>query len=88
MSIKKQFIKTKPVCKVTFSVEAKEATSASVVGDFNNWDPKEGELSKLKNGTFKGVFDLPKESRAYCRKLFPNPKRQQYRHKLKCANER
>jgi hypothetical protein len=23
MSIKKQFIKTKPVCKVTFSVEAK-----------------------------------------------------------------
>ena len=62
MSIKKQFIKTKPVCKVTFSVEAKEATSASVVVDFNNWDPKEGELSKLKNGTFKGVFDLPKEA--------------------------
>ena len=62
MSIKKQFIKTKPVCKVTFSVEAKEATSASVVGDFNNWNPKEGELSKLKNGTFKGVFDLPKDA--------------------------
>ena len=58
MSIKKQFIKTKPVCKITFSVEAKEAISASVVGDFNNWDSKEGELSKLKNGTFKGVFDL------------------------------
>jgi 1,4-alpha-glucan branching enzyme len=62
MSIKKQFIKTKPVCKVTFSVEAKEATAASVVGDFNNWNPAEGELSKLKNGTFKGVFDLPKDA--------------------------
>jgi 1,4-alpha-glucan branching enzyme len=62
MSIKKQFIKTKPVCKVTFSVEAKEATSASVVGDFNNWDSKEGELSKLKNGTFKSVFELPKDA--------------------------
>ena len=62
MSIKKQFVKTKPVCKVTFSVEAKEANAASVVGDFNNWNPSEGELSKLKNGTFKGVFDLPKDA--------------------------
>jgi 1,4-alpha-glucan branching enzyme len=58
MAIKKQFIKTKPVCKVTFTVEAKQANSASVVGDFNNWNSTEGELSKLKNGTFKGVFDL------------------------------
>ena len=62
MSIKKQVIKTKPVCKVTFSVEAKEAKEASVVGDFNNWNPAEGTLSKLKNGTFKGVFDLAKDA--------------------------
>lgn len=62
MSIKKQFIKTKPVCKVTFTVEAKEANTAAVVGDFNSWNPAEGELSKLKNGTFKGVFDLPKDA--------------------------
>ncbi len=59
MSIKKQFIKTKPVCKVTFSIEAKEAKTAAVVGDFNNWTAADGELSKLKNGTFKGTFDLP-----------------------------
>lgn len=62
MAIKKQFVKTKPVCKVTFSVEAKEATTASVVGDFNNWNQTEGELSKLKNGTFKATFDLPKDN--------------------------
>ncbi len=62
MSIKKQFIKTKPVCKVTFSIEAKEAKLASVVGDFNNWNPEEGTLSKLKNGTFKAVFDLEKDA--------------------------
>jgi 1,4-alpha-glucan branching enzyme len=62
MSIKKQFIKTKPVCKVTFSLEAKEAQTAAVVGDFNNWNAAEGELSKLKNGTFKGIFDLPKDN--------------------------
>ena len=61
MAIKKQFVKTKPVCKVTFSVEAKEANTAAVVGDFNNWNPAEGELSKLKNGTFKGVFELDKD---------------------------
>ncbi|HLN96363.1 MAG TPA: isoamylase early set domain-containing protein [Flavobacterium sp.] len=59
MALKKQFIKTKPVAKVTFSFEAKEATAASVIGDFNNWDPKAGELGKLKNGTFKGTFEVP-----------------------------
>jgi 1,4-alpha-glucan branching enzyme len=62
MSIKKQVIKTKPVVKVTFSIEAKEADTAAVVGDFNNWNQSEGALSKLKNGTFKGVFDLPKDN--------------------------
>ena len=62
MSIKKQFIKTKPFCKVTFSVEAKDANQASVIGDFNNWNPEEGALSKLKNGTFKGVFNLDKDA--------------------------
>lgn len=62
MSLKKQFVKTKPVCKVTFSVEAKEANAVSVVGDFNNWNQAEGEMSKLKNGTFKGVFELPKDA--------------------------
>lgn len=62
MPIKKQFVKTKPVCKVTFSIEAKEAVQASVVGDFNNWNAKEGTLNKLKNGTFKGVFDLSKDA--------------------------
>jgi 1,4-alpha-glucan branching enzyme len=62
MSIKKQVVKSKPVVKVTFSIEAKEAISAFVVGDFNNWNPAEGELSKLKNGTFKATFDLPKDN--------------------------
>lgn len=60
MAIKKQFIKTKPVCKVTFSISAKEASSVAVTGDFNNWSRV--ELAKLKNGTFKGVFELPKDA--------------------------
>lgn len=62
MAIKKQFIKTKPVVKVTFTVDAKQANAAAVVGDFNNWNVADGALSKLKNGTFKGVFDINKEA--------------------------
>jgi 1,4-alpha-glucan branching enzyme len=61
MSIKKQFIKTKPVCKVTFSVIAKNANIASVVGDFNNWNIESGKMEKLKNGTFKILLEIPKD---------------------------
>ena len=59
MSLKKQFLKSKPLCKVTFLIDAKMAHSVSVVGDFNNWNEKKGQLSKLKNGTFKATLDLP-----------------------------
>lgn len=62
MAIKKQFVKTKPVVKVTFTVDAKQANAAAVVGDFNNWNVADGALSKLKNGTFKGVFDINKDA--------------------------
>ncbi|HLA55434.1 MAG TPA: isoamylase early set domain-containing protein [Flavobacterium sp.] len=62
MAIKKQVIKTKPVVKVTFSVEAKSANSAAVVGDFNNWNAEAGALGKLKNGTFKGAFEVNKDA--------------------------
>lgn len=58
MAIKKQYLKSKPVCKVTFTVPAKEATSVSVVGDWNKWSAKKESLKKLKNGTFKGTVDL------------------------------
>ena len=62
MSIKKQFVKTKPVCKVTFVLAGGDAIKASVVGDFNSWNPSAGVLTKLKNGNFKGVFDLGKDA--------------------------
>lgn len=62
MAIAKQYLKTKPICKVTFTVSAEEAKKVAVVGDFNNWSAKGSTLKKLKNGTFKGTFDLPKEN--------------------------
>jgi len=58
MAIKKQFLKSKPVCKVTFEVAAKESNTASVVGDFNKWDATASPLKKLKNGKFKAVYAL------------------------------
>lgn len=62
MAISKQYLKTKPVCKVTFTVPAEEAKKVAVVGDFNNWKAtKASSLKKLKNGNFKGTLELPKE---------------------------
>jgi 1,4-alpha-glucan branching enzyme len=60
MAIKKQYLKSKPVCKVTFEVEAKEANKVSVVGDFNEWNTEAAPLKKLKNGNFKGILPLKK----------------------------
>ena len=58
MAIKKQFLKSKPVCKVTFTVAAKEANNVAVVGSFNEWNAESTPLKKLKNGSFKGTVDL------------------------------
>jgi 1,4-alpha-glucan branching enzyme len=58
MAIKKQFLKSKAVCKVTFTVPAEEATNVAVVGSFNEWNTESTTLKKLKNGSFKGTIDL------------------------------
>lgn len=66
MSIKKQFLKSKPVCKVTFSLTQEEASNAEKVqllGDFNNWKLEDAiEMNKLKNGSFKTTLDLSTET--------------------------
>lgn len=62
MAIKKQYLKTKPVCKVTFSVPAKEANSVAVVGSFNEWNTEATTLKKQKNGVFKTTVDLEKDT--------------------------
>ena len=61
MAIQKQYLKSKPICKVTFTVPAVEAESVTVVGDFNEWNTEGSDLKKLKNGNFKGTFNLPKD---------------------------
>lgn len=61
MSLTKKFLKSKPVCKVTFKVPKEMAPSAKevyVVGDFNGWDQKAEPMKALKNGTFSATIDL------------------------------
>ena len=58
MAIKKQFLKSKPVCKVTFTVPTEGAKKVAVVGNFNEWNQKATPLKKLKNGSFKGTVNL------------------------------
>ena len=58
MAVTKKFLKSKPICKVTFAISAPEATKVTLVGDFNDWDVTTTSLKKLKNGTFKVVLDL------------------------------
>jgi len=62
MSLKKKFLKSKPVCKVTFNLPEELVTGAkkvNLMGDFNNWDLKKAEsMRKLKDGSYTRTLDL------------------------------
>ncbi|CAG5070640.1 hypothetical protein DYBT9623_03185 [Dyadobacter sp. CECT 9623] len=61
MALAKQFVKSKSVYKVTFTVPAEAAADAktvAVVGEFNNWNPEAVVLKKQKDGSFKGIVEL------------------------------
>jgi len=61
MSLKKQFLKSRAVCKVTFKLSreaAREAKTVHVVGEFNNWDVYATPMKSLKNGSFTVTIDL------------------------------
>ncbi len=61
MSIKKQYLKSKPVCKVSFKVSAEEANGAKkvqILGDFNNWNEKAAPMKSLKSGDFTQTINL------------------------------
>ncbi len=54
----KKFLKTKPICEVTFQLPAEvEAKQAYVVGEFNNWDLTATPLRKRK-GVWKTTLKL------------------------------
>lgn len=62
MSVKKAYLKTKPECKVTFTVAAANVPEKSVVylcGDFNQWEEKSLRLKKNKAGDYSVSLTLP-----------------------------
>lgn len=61
MSIKKRYLKSKPICKCTFTLPkdaAPKAESVTLVGDFNNWSRESTPMKRLKTGDFKLEMDL------------------------------
>lgn len=62
MALTKQFIKSKSLYKVTFTVPSEaigSAKKAELVGDFNDWDPANAvTLKKQKDGSHKAIVEL------------------------------
>ncbi|MEL6969131.1 MAG: isoamylase early set domain-containing protein [Bacteroidota bacterium] len=59
--IAKKFLKSKPVCKATFSLPTEAVQGAkkvTLVGDFNNWDTESGIKMKKSKDVFKTTVDL------------------------------
>ena len=59
--IAKQYLKSRPVCKVTFRLPkeaAPLAQSVAIVGDFNGWDENATPMKMLKNGSCTVCLEL------------------------------
>ena len=57
--LKKQYLKTKEVCKVTFYTPAAiEAETVYLVGDFNDWNEQDTPMEALKDGRFRVTLEL------------------------------
>lgn len=77
MAFKKQYLKSKAVCKVTFKITKDEAQAAEVVrlvGDFNDWDVTVPPMKKLKDGSFTATLDLEKDANYQFRYLLNDTK--------------
>lgn len=64
MSIVKQFLKSRPECKVKFRVskgQAGTAQSIHLVGDFNSWDQTTTPMKRLKSGDFTAIVYLNRD---------------------------
>ena len=70
--LKKRYVSNGEICKVTFILpEDLEAKSATVVGDFNNWNKKGNPMQQLKSGVWKTEIKL-EAGREYQYRYFVN----------------
>ena len=59
--LKKRYLKSKDICKVTFRLPAEAAHTASMVtlvGDFNDWNRESLPMKRLKSGEHTLTVDL------------------------------
>lgn len=62
MGIRKQFLKSRPACKVTFKIPeniGNAAEKAHVVGEFNGWSTSATPMRRMKSGAFSATLELP-----------------------------
>ena len=78
MAIAKQFSKSKPVCKVTFTLSADVVANAkeiALLGDFNDWTlDTTAKLKKQKDGSYKTSVELEVGKEYQFRYLFDGAK--------------
>jgi 1,4-alpha-glucan branching enzyme len=61
--LKKQYLKSKPEVKVTFSLpSAVQGETVYLVGDFNEWNESATPMKKQKDGSFSVTLNLSKEN--------------------------
>lgn len=61
MSFAKQFLKSRPVCKVKFALSAEEVNGCEqifIVGEFNEWNETASPMKKQKDGSFSATLEL------------------------------
>jgi len=65
--IKKQYLSSRSVCRVTFllpNAAAPDMRQVTLVGDFNNWSVKATPMKRIKNGDYSVNLNL-KPGRGY-----------------------
>ncbi len=50
---------------INFSIEAPDAESVFLCGDFNDWDPNAYPMQRMPNGVWKLQLDLPSGEHHY-----------------------
>lgn len=84
--LKKQYLKSKDVCKVTFYTAPElEAEKVMLAGDFNQWSESARPMKPLKDGRFKATVALAKERGNQFRYLINDIERRNDWHADRCA---
>jgi hypothetical protein len=62
--LKKQYVKSRKICKITFELAKDqvppdvEAKNVYLVGEFNNWDPTVTPMPRRKGGIYRTMLEL------------------------------